>query len=270
MWFSAILWHFHVCRGTNTRSLIGDRLQWCPWWHHRGHIHKSSTHFVEPKPKRRNCPDWVNSRSFMIFTPNDGVQRCSFWFKIGPFGVCRGKTPVKNWAVVSNIPRVILLRCFLDSQSIKSSRRLWMPINVFKDEPSGKAVDGARVRLLAVFVCCHESITAATCDVARRTRRKRETERLALAEWDKHQSACGGTESPRRRLCQEVRVRQGEANGPRPFSHFVSLSASAPSQRHAGRRHRRPRRKNKRINKQTGKLGAEKREENSSSEDVKN
>lgn len=53
---------------------------------------------------------------------------------------------------------------------------------------------------------------------------------------DKHQRLCGGAESWCRWVCQEVRVRQREANGPRPFSHFISLSASAPSQRRAGRR----------------------------------
>lgn len=47
---------------------------------------------------------------------------------------------------------------------------------------------------------------------------------------------CGGAESWCHRVCQEVRVRRGEANGPRPFSHFTSLSASAPSQLGVGRR----------------------------------
>lgn len=217
----------------------GDRLQWRPLVTSQKAHSQMQQHFVEPK-QRRNCPDWVNFASFRIFTPNDGVQRRSFWFKIGPCGICRGKTQMKHCAVVLNIPQMIQLRCFLDSQSIKSSRRLWMLINVFKDEPSGKPVCAARVRFLAVFVCCHESITAAACDVAQRTWREWKTERITFPKWDKHQRTCGGAESPRRRLCQEVRVRQGEANGPRPFSHFISLSASAPSQRRAGRRHLRP------------------------------
>lgn len=69
---------------------------------------------------------------------------------------------------------------------------------------------------------------------------------------DKHQCMCGGAESWCRWVCQEARVRQGEANGPRPFSHFISLSASAPSQRRAGRRSSDGpvRKKKKKINKQ--------------------